>query len=109
MWSNTRTNPLLPERAAPEGWDGQLGRPPARGTDSGMEHDDLLCSRNARPQKALAGERTHPDARATLNAWFTIVRKTDYASFTGLRKTFPSADQVDQFTGRFQVPSATGE
>ena len=25
------------------------GRPPARGTESGMGPDDLLCSRNARP------------------------------------------------------------
>jgi hypothetical protein len=31
------------------------GRPPARGTESGVEPDDLLCSRNARPQKALVG------------------------------------------------------
>jgi len=26
-----------------------------RGTEEGMEPDDLLCSRNARPQKALVG------------------------------------------------------
>jgi hypothetical protein len=25
------------------------------GTEEGMEPDDLLCSRNARPQKALVG------------------------------------------------------
>ena len=42
--------------------------------------------------------RIHPDARAPLNAWFTIVRKTDYASFADLRMTLPSADQVDRFT-----------
>ena len=42
--------------------------------------------------------RTHPDARAPLNAWFTIVRKTDYTSFADLRATFPSADQVSRFT-----------
>ena len=42
--------------------------------------------------------RTHPAARAPLNAWFAIVRKTDYASLTGLRKTFPSADQVGGLT-----------
>lgn len=42
--------------------------------------------------------RIHPDARAPLNAWFTIVRKTDYASFADLGMTFPSADQVDRFT-----------
>ena len=27
----------------------------ARGTEEGMEPDDLLCSRNARPEKALVG------------------------------------------------------
>ena len=27
----------------------------ARGTEEGMEAGDLLCSRNARPQKALVG------------------------------------------------------
>lgn len=42
--------------------------------------------------------RIHPDARAPLNAWFTIVRKTDYTFFTDLRLTFPSADQVGRFT-----------
>ena len=42
--------------------------------------------------------RIHPDARASLNAWFTIVRKTDYTSFASLRVTFPFADQVDRFT-----------
>ena len=36
------------------GW-GQPGRPLARGTEDGMEPDDLLCSRNARPPKALVG------------------------------------------------------
>ena len=42
--------------------------------------------------------RIHPDARAPLNTWFTIVRKTDYTSFADLRMTFPAADQVDRFT-----------
>ena len=42
--------------------------------------------------------RTHPDARAPLNYWFAIVRKTEYVSFAGLRITFPSADQVGRFT-----------
>ena len=41
---------------------------------------------------------THPEARTSLQHWFTIVRKTDYASFANLRKTFPSADQVNQLT-----------
>lgn len=42
--------------------------------------------------------RTHPEARTSLQHWFTIVRKTDYASFADLRKTFPSADQVNRLT-----------
>ena len=42
--------------------------------------------------------RRHPDARAPLNYWFAIVRKTDYTSFAGLRVTFPAADQVGRFT-----------
>ncbi|HSL05761.1 MAG TPA: type II toxin-antitoxin system HigB family toxin [Nitrospiraceae bacterium] len=42
--------------------------------------------------------REHTDARAPLNAWFTIVRKTDYTSFADLWTTFPSADQVSRFT-----------
>ena len=31
-----------------QGTIGQPGRPPARGTEGGLEPDDLLCSRNAR-------------------------------------------------------------
>ena len=42
--------------------------------------------------------REHPDARVPLNHWYTIVSKTDYASFVELRITFPSADQVGKFT-----------
>jgi len=40
----------------------------------------------------------HPDARAPLNHWYTIVSKTDYASVVELKITFPSADQVGKFT-----------
>jgi mRNA interferase HigB len=40
----------------------------------------------------------HPDARDPLNRWYTIVSKTDYASFVELRITFASADQVGKFT-----------
>jgi mRNA interferase HigB len=42
--------------------------------------------------------RKHSDARAPLNQWYAIVRKTDYASFAELRITFPAADQVGKFT-----------
>lgn len=49
-------------------------------------------------KRLMEFSRIHPDARGPLNAWFTIVRKTDYASFVNLRMTFPSADQVGRFT-----------
>lgn len=42
--------------------------------------------------------KKHSDAQAPLIHWYTIVSKTDYASFVDLRTTFPSADQVDRFT-----------
>jgi len=42
--------------------------------------------------------RSYPGARSSLQHWFTIVRKTDYASFVDVRRTFPSADQVGKFT-----------
>ncbi len=37
----------------------------------------------------------HPDSKAPLVRWFQIVRRTHFASFEALRKTFPSADRVD--------------
>lgn len=42
--------------------------------------------------------RKHPDARNALNHWYAIIRKTDYASFAGLKVTFPIVDQVGKFT-----------
>ena len=64
------------ENAETEG-EGQPGRPPARGTEEGLEPDDLLCSRNARPQKALVGRAqwkiNQPPSlkrsRASLEGW----------------------------------------
>jgi hypothetical protein len=40
---------------AGEGWPGSVPRAHGTPTKKGMEPDDLLCSRNARPQKALVG------------------------------------------------------
>ncbi len=40
----------------------------------------------------------HPDAEIPLDRWYRIVKKTDFNSFFDLRKTFPSADQVDRLT-----------
>ena len=46
----------------------------ARRTEEGMEPDDLLCSRNARPQKTLVGRAqwrsiSHHPLRGDERAW----------------------------------------
>jgi hypothetical protein len=47
--------PLLAERARSERLECHQRWPCAPGTEEGMEPDDLLCSHNARPGKALVG------------------------------------------------------
>jgi mRNA interferase HigB len=36
----------------------------------------------------------HPTSEASLNAWYKIVKKTDFSNFNELRSVFPSADVV---------------
>jgi mRNA interferase HigB len=36
----------------------------------------------------------HPNSESSLNAWYRIVKKTDFFNFKDLRATFPSADVV---------------
>jgi mRNA interferase HigB len=40
----------------------------------------------------------HPDSRSPLSRWYHIVSRSDFASFSELRSTFPSADQVGNLT-----------
>ena len=37
----------------------------------------------------------YPDSKGPLSAWYAIVDKTAFKSFADLRKTFPSADMVE--------------
>jgi mRNA interferase HigB len=37
----------------------------------------------------------HRDSRAPLIRWYRIVQQTSFASFNDLKRTFPSADLVD--------------
>ena len=39
----------------------------------------------------------HPDSKEPLGRWFKIIRQTRFRSFTALRRTFPSADQVGEY------------
>jgi mRNA interferase HigB len=36
----------------------------------------------------------HPDSKTALERWSQIIEKNNYDSFTQLKSTFPSADQV---------------
>ena len=36
-----------------------------------------------------------PDSQRSLSRWYKIVEKTEFPSFEELRRTFPSADKVD--------------
>lgn len=38
--------------------------------------------------------RKHPDSRSALDAWFQIMRRSVFDSFSALRRVFPSADKV---------------
>ena len=38
---------------------------------------------------------SHPDAESPLMRWYKIVSKTDFKDFVELRKTFPTADLVN--------------
>ncbi len=40
----------------------------------------------------------HPGASEPLERWYRIIKHSNFSAFTELRKTFPSADQVDRFT-----------
>jgi len=40
----------------------------------------------------------HPDAEVPLDRWYRIVKSTNFASFSDLRKTFPTADQLGRLT-----------
>jgi mRNA interferase HigB len=40
----------------------------------------------------------HHDAKSALQHWYKLAKGKDFKSFAELRKTFPSADQVDNLT-----------
>ena len=49
-------------------------------------------------KRLLEFAKKHPDCAAALESWYRIVKRTDFNSFTELRQTFPSADQVRNLT-----------
>ncbi|MEI2688705.1 MAG: type II toxin-antitoxin system HigB family toxin [Anaerolineae bacterium] len=67
----------------------------------------LACYRKTRynrrmhviSQKALRDFWTkYPDSKTALTRWFKVMEQTDFRSFDELRATFPSADQVGDWT-----------
>lgn len=42
--------------------------------------------------------RRHADSKKPLEAWYKVVRHSNFGSFSELRKTFSNADQVGKLT-----------
>ena len=40
----------------------------------------------------------HPECASSLEAWYRIMKHTDFDSLADVRRTFPSADRVGRFT-----------
>jgi mRNA interferase HigB len=40
----------------------------------------------------------HPDTKSSLQNWYWLVKRNNFASFIELRSIFPSADQVNRLT-----------
>lgn len=49
-------------------------------------------------KKILDFALKHPDASEPFDRWYRIVKSSNYSSFSELRLTFPSADQVGRLT-----------
>jgi hypothetical protein len=90
----------------------------ARRTEEGMEPDDLLCSRNARPQKALVGRAqwkiNQPPSlnreRASVEGsirWMTVIRCVHLRAFmTFFVEGSGTSEQGSIFTGCSKRPSS---
>jgi mRNA interferase HigB len=49
-------------------------------------------------KRLLDFAKKHPACATALESWYRIVKHTNFNTFTGLRQTFPSADQVGKLT-----------
>jgi mRNA interferase HigB len=49
-------------------------------------------------KRLLDFTKKHPACATALESWYRIVKHTNFNTFTGLRQTFPSADQVGKLT-----------
>jgi mRNA interferase HigB len=49
-------------------------------------------------KRLIEFSKKHPDSAEALDRWYRIVKRSDYDSFSELKKTFPSADRVERFT-----------
>ena len=49
-------------------------------------------------KRLLEFAQKHPDCSSALEAWYRIVKRTDFDSFAELRLAFPTADRVGKFT-----------
>lgn len=49
-------------------------------------------------RRLIEFSKLNSDATEPIDRWYRIVKRTNFTSFSDLRKTFPSADQVGRLT-----------
>ena len=49
-------------------------------------------------KRLLEFSHQYPDAEEPLRRWYRILKRTDFESFSDLRRTFPSVDKVGRLT-----------
>jgi mRNA interferase HigB len=49
-------------------------------------------------KKLRQSYQQYPEIKSQLKGWYKIARKAEWNSLVDLRRTFPSADQVGNFT-----------
>ena len=49
-------------------------------------------------KRLLYFAQNHPDCKSGLEAWYRIIKHSNFKKFIELRKVFPSTDQVGKFT-----------
>jgi mRNA interferase HigB len=71
--------------------------------DLGVTEDNNVPMRMIKKKKLDEFFKAHPQGKKPLERWYGIVRKVRWRTFTELRGTFPSADEVIVKSGKKAV------
>lgn len=76
---------------------------PCPALDRGGHGDNNVLMRVIKKKKLNEFFELHPQGRKPLERWYEIVRKARWRSFTEMRETFPSADEIRVRSGKKAV------